>query len=39
MAVRQALEIRVIDGADRNEDGTLIYIINIMGSLDVKDIL
>jgi hypothetical protein len=39
MAVRQALELRVIDGADRNEDGTPIYIINILGSLDVKDIL
>jgi hypothetical protein len=39
MAVRQALGIRVIDGADRNEDGTPIYIINILGSLDMKDIL
>ena len=39
MAVRQALEIRVIDGADRNKDGTPIYIINILGSLDMKDIL
>jgi hypothetical protein len=39
MAVRQALEIRVIDGADRNEDVTPIYIINILGSLDMKDIL
>jgi hypothetical protein len=39
MAVRQALEIRVIDGADRDEDGTPIYIINILGSLDMKDIL
>jgi hypothetical protein len=39
MAVRQALEIRVINGADRNEDGTPIYIINILGSLEMKDIL
>jgi hypothetical protein len=39
MAVRQARERCVIDGADRNEDGTPIYIINILGSLDMKDIL
>jgi hypothetical protein len=38
MAVRQALELRVIDGADRNEDGTTIYIINILGSLDMKEV-
>jgi hypothetical protein len=39
MAVRQALEIRVIDGEDQDENGTPNYIIYILGSLDMKDIL